>query len=237
MKPMRTFATASSVLSVAFCVFCAVGALAIFEPSRAHAREPMPEVSHDGLHLVKDEGFTALYLKPGASLAPYDELIILDCFVAFKKDWAREQRENDRFVTSREMDVIKKHLAKEFRSIFIKELQDKGGYKVVTSGAPNVMILRPAIIDLDVVAPDSASDLDERTFSASSGQMTLYMELYDSVTNDILARIIDPESARGSEMIEWRNAVSNTADADRILRRWADVLRRDLDDAHTRAAR
>jgi hypothetical protein len=66
--------------------------------------------------------------------------------------------------------------------------------------------------------------------------MTLYMELYDSLTSDIIARIIDPESGQGSGMIEWRNEVTNTAEADRILRNWADILRRQLDDAHQRTA-
>ena len=230
---MRNVGKASATLLAAFAPLCA---LLLLGPTTGQARGKMPEVSHDGLHLVKGKGFAALYLKPGASLAPYDELVILDCFVAFKKNWQRDQRELDHRVTAKQMDAIKTQLAKEFNKIFVKELQDKGGYKVVTAGARNVMILRPAIINLDVVAPDSVSDVDEQTFSASAGQMTLYMELYDSVTNDIIARIIDPESAQGSGMIQWRNEVTNTAEADRILRRWADTLRRQLDDAHKRTA-
>jgi hypothetical protein len=215
---------------VTLCALIPLGAMT------SQAREQLPEVSHDGLHLVKDKGFAALYMKPGASMAPYDELIILDCFVAFKKNWQQDQEETDDFVTAKQMDAIKTQLAREFRRVFVKELQDKGGYKVVTEGGRNVMILRPAIINLDVVGPDSASDIDEQTFSASAGQMTLYMELYDSLTSDIIARIIDPESGQGSGMIEWRNEVTNAAEVDRILRRWADIMRQHLDDARKRTA-
>ena len=46
----------------------------------ATAREKLPEVTHDGLHLVKGTGFEAFYLEPGASLAGYREVEILDCY-------------------------------------------------------------------------------------------------------------------------------------------------------------
>lgn len=209
-----------------------IAALCVSVASVSYAREKMPKVSHDGLHLTKERGLAAVYIKPGASLEQYDRLAILDCFVSFKKHWQREQREEEHFVSTKQMNDIKKHLAEEFHKVFVKELQDEGGYKVVTTGGEDVLVLRPAIINLDIVAPDSMSTIDERTFSASSGQMTLYLELYDSVTSDILARIIDPESAQGSGMIEWQNEVTNKADADRILKRWAELLRKHLDDAH-----
>jgi len=65
----------------------------------------------------------------------------------------------------------------------------------------------------------------ETTFSASAGQMTLYLELYDSVTSDLIARLIDAEVDSGLGTIQWQNAVTNRAAADRILKRWADRLR------------
>ena len=57
--------------------------------------------------------------------------------------------------------------------------------------------------------------------------MTLYMELYDGATQDIIARVIDPE-AMDDGMIQWSNSVSNRAEADRILRRWAKLLNEHL---------
>jgi hypothetical protein len=65
-----------------------------------------------------------------------------------------------------------------------------------------------------------------QSFAPSAGEMTLYMELYDSVSNDIIARVIDPEAdmGPGGEM----NRVTNKVAADRILKRWADILRKHL---------
>jgi len=203
-----------------------LAALVTVGAQAAEARETLPEVTHDGLHLVDGTGFQAFYMKPGASLAGYDELKILECFVAFRKHWQQEQMdEGDRLVTPRVMDDIKQGLSKEFQAVFVKEMQDKGAFKIVDGTGPKVLILRPAIINLDIEAPDSMDAEDEVTFSASAGQMTLYLELYDSVTSDLIARVIDAEADQGLGTIEWQNAVTNRAAADRILKRWADRLR------------
>ena len=52
------------------------------------------------------------------------------------------------------MDRIKKEISSEFQRIFKRELQEEGGYTVVDTGARDVLVLRPAIINLDVSAPD-----------------------------------------------------------------------------------
>jgi hypothetical protein len=135
------------------------------------------------------------------------------------------------------MENIKKHLAAEFRKIFIQELQTKGGYEVVDAPGEDVLLVRPAIINLDVTAPDTMEAGRSRSFSTSAGQMTLYVELYDSATSELLARVIDARSGRSSGPIEWQTKVTNRAQADKILRKWAGVLRERLDEAHDRRTR
>jgi hypothetical protein len=200
----------------------------------AVAADNLPETSHDGLVLQKDSELAAVYIKPGADFSGYDKLAVLDCYVAFKKNWQRDQNENNvsvaQTVTKKDMDEIKTHLATEFKKVFVEELQTEGGYEVVDHGAEDVMIIRPAIIDLDIEAPDTMTPGMSATFSASAGQMTLYMELFDSVTSEIIARVVDAEGGRDHGMI--RNRATNKAEADRILRKWADILRSHLDRVH-----
>jgi len=213
---------------------CTVAMIALVCASTSIAADKLPETSHDGLVLQKDTELAAVYLKPGADFSGYDKLAILDCYVAFKKNWRRDQNEDRRsmtqMVTKKDMDEIRTWLAAEFKKVFVKELQTEGGYEIVDHGAEDVMIIRPAIIDLDIEAPDTMSPGMSATFSASAGQMTLYMELFDSVTNEIIARVVDAEGARDHGMI--RNRATNRADADRILRKWADILRSRLDQVH-----
>jgi hypothetical protein len=206
--------------------------LALTGPPAASARDSVPEVTHDGLHLLKHTKLARVWMKPGANLAGYDKLQILDCYVSFKKNWQRG-RDFSLEISAERMDAIKKELAQEFGKVFAEEL-GKGGYQVVDKPAQDVLLVRPAIIDLDIQAPDPMGDIDSTTFSASAGQMTLLAELYDSVTSDLLLRAIDPEADEGSGMIEWQDSVSNSSDARRILRMWAERLRKALDEAHGR---
>ena len=75
----------------------------------------------------------------------------------------------------------------------------------------------------ELAAPDLMTAGMQNTYAASAGQMTLYMELLDGVSGELLYRVIDPEAA-GNEMWEVRNKVTNKADADRVLKRWATLL-------------
>ncbi len=209
-----------------------VVSLAVAYSPQLDAKDQLPDVSDDGLHLQKHTKLRAVYLKPGATLDPYDKVAILDCYVAFKKDWQRDYNEDvvglDRRITTKDMDEIKQHVADEFKKVFTTELQTKGGYEVVDFAAKDVLVLRPGIINLVVNAPKTNAPGMSTTFVASAGQMTLYLELYDSVSSDIIARIIDPEAGRGGGIAEIGDSVTNTAEADRIMRRWADVLRSHL---------
>lgn len=218
-----------------------VVSLAVAFSSGLSAKEQLPEVSDDGLQLQKDTKLRAVYLKAGAAFDQYQKFAILDCYVEFAKNWQRDYNENavglERRISAGDMDRIKTELAAEFKKVFTEELQTKGGYQVVDAAAPDVLVLRPAILNLRVTAPDTMSAGMTTTVVASAGQMTLYLELWDSVTSTILARVIDPEADQGmGGMAEVADSVTNKAAADHILKRWADTLRQHLDAVHGKAA-
>ena len=88
--------------------------------------------------------------------------------------------------------------------------------------------MRPAIMNLDITAPDIQGASQTRGVVASAGQMTLFMELYDSSTGDIIARVIDPKAADRGGFAMMASSVTNKAEATRIMRVWADTLRSHL---------
>ena len=193
----------------------------------ANAGSDFPAVSHDGLHLVPHTKVRAVYTKPGADLAQYDRIALLDCYVAFRKNWKRDHNDEvpfDERVSDKDMKKIRDELSKEFNKVFTEVLSTKGGHQMVSKGGEGVLILRPAIINLDVTAPDVMTPGMSETFVASAGSMTLYLELYDGKTGDIIARIIDPEAAENAGVAQVSNSVTNRADADRVLRHWAGLL-------------
>ena len=188
------------------------------------ARNELPEVSPEGLKLIKGTKLGAVYMKEGADFSGYDKVAILDCYVAFKKNWQRDKN-RERFGSVSDHDVvrIKSELADEFKKVFSEELAKKGE-EVVTTAASDVLILRPAIINLDITAPDTLAAGRSFTVAASAGQMTLFLELYDSVTSELLARVMDPEAIDGMGFYQVQNRVTNRMEADRLFKKWSDIL-------------
>lgn len=223
-------------VETSLATFIAMCLMVLFSVS-AIAKDKLPETSHDGLKLQKDTKLAAVYLKPGESLAGYDKVTILDVYVAFKKNWQRNYNQDtmglDGRVSDKDIAIIKKRLAEEFTTIFSRELQEQGGYEVVSDAGKDVLLLRPAIVNLVVNAPDVDRAGSGRSFVASAGEMTLYLELYDSVSGDIIARLIDVQAAGSHGIAHMGGRVENKAEFDRVLVDWADILRKHLDSLNT----
>jgi hypothetical protein len=100
---------------------------------------------------------------------------------------------------------------------------------VVTTAAPDVLVLRPALLNVEVSAPDLMTAGINATVVRSAGQMTLFLELWDSSTNTLLARVMDA-AADNDAFAKQANRVTNTQAADEILRSWAHELRGRLDE-------
>jgi hypothetical protein len=198
--------------------------------SIADDKNDPPSKTIEGLELVKETKHRLVYLAPNADLSQYTDVAILECFVAFVKDWERDYNRDaislQRQVSDNDMDRIKKRLAAEFKEIFTEEVTKDGKHNVVDHVGPDVLILRPAIVNLDVTAVGDQNVAGRsRTYSASAGQMTLYLELYDSVTSTIIAKITDAQADRqGGSTFQMSSNVTNTSAADRILRSWAREL-------------
>ena len=101
--------------------------------------------------------------------------------------------------------------------------------------AADVLRIKPAITNLEIVKLAKQPGSHLYSFSEREGNMTLYLELYDSISGDIVARVIDRKGDRQTGYIQWQNRVSNRAAANRILQVWANSLKQGLDQAHTTA--
>jgi hypothetical protein len=191
------------------------------------AKDNPPETSHDGLVLIKDSKVDIAYALPGADLSGYDKVMILEALIAFKKNWQRDYNRSSTLggrISDKDMERAISRGKDLFHHAFVDVLEERG-FPVVNEAGADVLLVRPAIINLDVVAPDKQTAGRSRSYSASAGEATLYVELYDSVTSQILARASDRKSNRNS--VNWamsRTSVSNTADFTRGLKYWAELL-------------
>ncbi len=223
------FGTAASRLVTMAAVCLVVSGIL---PLSVNADEP-PEVTHDGLHLVTDSVMAVAWAKPNADFSAFDKIIILEPYVAFQKDWHRDQ---GRRLSKSDQDQIKANVAREFKSVFVEELETKGGYPIVEEPGFDVMILRPAIIDLIVNATDQFTAGRSSTWVMSSGSAKLYVEIFDSMSGEILARAVDAKAGRrraGASGFRG-GSVTNIADGRAAFREWATLLRNRLDEIHDR---
>ena len=181
---------------------------------------------------VEDAAVAMAYIDPDADFSVFQRVMILDPYVAFRANWQRDQRRSSRRinVSAADMERIKSDVAELFRDVFTERLAEDDGFEVVDAGGEDVLLLRPAIIDLDITAPDTRSPGRSRTFASSTGSATVYIELYDSLSGAILGRAADRKSVRNAGgTISWSNGVTNRADARRMMLGWADTLRAFLD--------
>lgn len=196
-----------------------------------------PPVTSDGLALVPDTKFQEVYRDPNAILSDYNEIGLAPCKVAFKKNWLRDQNSSrmdlSSRVTQKDIDRIKDTLSSACDEKFRAALLEDPAYTVVDTFADgeHVLVLHPAIINLNINAPDVRSASMSRSYTTSSGEMTLKLELEDATTGATIARAIDRRRGMDTNHLQWSSSVSNSAEANRTLTRWAKILREGLDEA------
>lgn len=219
----------------AIAIFLSTGALLV--SACTGVRQGWPEVTPDGLQRVDNTRFSTVYIKPDADLTTYKKFGVTDCFVALQENWLRDQNTKrlNRFnrVSQEDADRLTAALGDECKSSFTTALSQPPAHEVIETfnAGDKVLVLRPNILNLNINAPEikSASNIDH--YTTSFGEMTLYLELLDGSTQDVLVRIIDRRKDAYDMRMWWSNSVTNKVSADRMLQRWANQMREELDKA------
>lgn len=162
-------------------------------------------------------GFAAI--KPGVDLGRYDQLMLLPVAFGFKK--------GSRQLSEAQLDDLRRY----FREDFTKELQQKGGYNVVSQPGPGVLLVRAGLANIDITVPEQHGRDD--VYVSSAGEVTMVAEFRDSQSGELLAKAADRrrlEMAGGSAYES--NPVTNVANTRRLFRQWASLFRERLDQAH-----
>jgi len=192
------------------------------------ASTDFPEVSDDGLERVQRTSNGAIYEAPDLDLREYGQIIVDPCTVRFRENWERDQnrdRDPSRRVTTDDMRRIARELADMCQSIFAAELAEVapgGGDATEDAG---ILTVQPAIVDLDVAAPDLQTPGRERTYVTSAGRMTLRLELVDAASGAVVGRVIDRRQAIHTTTLRRATTVSNRNEARLIVSQWAAMVR------------
>jgi len=214
---------------------CLGGALALLavHASAAGRDQISAESSADGLEKISIKGIDFAYARPGASLVGYKKIMLDPIEVAFRKDWRPNRSGSNLPLPAKEREEIRQGVAKIVLEEFTKELQRSTQYQLVTTAGPDVLRAKARIVDLYVNAPDTASTSVTRTYTLSTGEMTLLGELFDSETGQVVARVLDRTESRGTGRFMLTNSVVNDMESRLTASTWAKILRTRLDSAHS----
>lgn len=181
-----------------------------------------PPKEWDGLTRVPDKGGDHVYLLQGADFAGYTHLRVAPVQVSFDENWQpnRGTRSVQRMVSDDDMERMREGLAKEFHAAFEEQLT-RAGWMISHENGDHVLDVTPAIVNLYITAPNTQQTPGRsRTYVSNTGRMTLVLELRDSISGQLLGRVVDTQSGRRSSSFTMASPVSNLADARSAITSW-----------------
>jgi len=218
---MNTRFRRCALIPIALCAVLALGS--------ARAADPGAAAGDDGLVRVEVRNVDSVHRRPGVDWAAYTKVLIAPASVSFSRSW--DPHDYGAFgMRAADVDRMRRDLAVLVHDTFAKVLGE-GGYQVVPAPGEGVLQVEPDIVNLYVNAPDPMEAGRSRTYVLNTGEMTLALELRDSVTGTLLARARDRKRGTEYPWLTIANRVVNRAEAERALLGWARQLRNNLDAA------
>jgi len=191
------------------------------------------DVTTDGLTVIKSTRHTEKQIKDDVDWSEYTKYQITRVEVSFRKNWKRDynmsQRALSMQVTDEDMARIRESMGKMVYEEFDSALQKEGGLTKVDQADSNTLIFKPKIINLNVYAPDFDSAYISRSYVRQAGRATLFLEVYDAVSGEILSRWVDTREDPDRGYFDWANRITNAVRAKLVVRAWAKRLVEGLD--------
>jgi hypothetical protein len=210
-------------------MFVALALLGVVNVSVAADKAAIEEaLSADGLQKTKVKGLDLAYIRPGETLAGYDKVLVDPVSVSFRKDFEPQKPGSRLPLNAEELQKIRDSVGRIVHDEFVKEL-GKGKIGIANGPGASTLEVRASITDLYVNAPDTISPARSITYTMNAGEMSLVMELVDSQSGQVIARVYDRREAREIGTLEVTNSVTNTAEAANAARAWARILRNKLE--------
>lgn len=204
--------------------------LACRSPAQLAFVRDAAEVSGDGLLQLESSPFQVAWLRPGASLEAYDKVWLLYTGIEYRSPpiFVRDvipNREMDNFALS---EGLTRRLEKAIAEIFLVELMQPGEWEPAEGVGPGVLVVRTSLVDLVVHAPLEALGADIYRWLDSAGEVTVVIQLFDSETGQILARVADRRALApplSSDRPMRASAGDVTYEARRVFHDWGWELR------------
>jgi hypothetical protein len=210
------------IASLAACV-----PLAILLFAGCKGQLPPEERTDDGLVRVPSRASGGVYRNLEANFTAYKRVMIEPLTIEFRPDWRRQHPEVD----DAELRRIQAEAAKLFREEFIEVLVDEGPYELTEVREPDVMVVVPRVLDMDIPAPDAGVEPGVRSYAPHPVKYQMNGEVRDAMNGAVLLRVIMFEGQERYAFGELRlaNRVTNAHEMRSGFTRWSRLVREALD--------
>lgn len=191
---------------------------------------PDAEVSFDGLHKVKGGRMKEAWARPDFDVSSYSKIMVQGAGVEFRPGgWRGSSRDigpGGHYAVSDETKVM---FREQMGEAFLAELSKGEHFTIVTEAGPDVLLIRGSLIDVISKVPREQG-VRSNTYLSEVGQATLVLEIRDSVSDGILYRATDRQTAsKSGSGLSYSTTVTNVMEFRRVAERWATILREGLD--------
>jgi hypothetical protein len=179
----------------------------------------------DGLEQISSRHFDTAFVRPGVNFSQYKLLLLSGSELAFKTP----DRSKRQFPLSAEQkDSFRQTLDAQFAA----ELANLGNLRLTDAAGPDVLALQIRVQDILTTVPAQATggagwgSLSLRAL----GEATLVIELHDSESGEILARVYDRRAVEGVAVAQNQAApLTRWEDVEVMCKQWASTVRQRLD--------
>ena len=188
------------------------------------AADPPPEeTTPDGLVRVPARSIGGVYRAPDASFIQYQRLILEPPSISFVEGWAEKHPK----VGAREIARLRAEAIQLFRDEFTREFVKRGPFRFADEPAPDVLLVVPAIEDLDVVAPEAGEAAGERTYLPGRPvTMKITGDLRDAQSGKVIGRVITYHPPEQNPYNELRvsNRTTVAQEQRRVYAKWSQLV-------------
>jgi hypothetical protein len=177
----------------------------------------------DGLVSVQSRTLDELYMRPNVRLSQYQKIIVDPAQASLKKNWLKDinaQRDVQRWLVPEDAQRVRDEAATSMGPVVAEAFKTRG-FEVATAPGPGVLRLTPSVTDLYLNAPDTHDPGIQRYVVRDGGQATLQLEMRDSVTGELIGRVVDRGTAREIRLNNRATGVSNLFWFEAMFREWA----------------
>jgi hypothetical protein len=185
------------------------------------------EFTPDGLMRVPSRSSGGVYRAQDASFVHYKRIILEPPSISFTKSWPEQHKD----VSAAELARMRAESVALFREEFARVFVERGPYQFAEDPAADVLLVVPAIEDLDIAAPEVARGETTRSWTTGPVSMKVTGDLRDALTGKLVARVITYQLPEGYGLHEFReaNRVTNAHEQRVVFARWSRLTREALD--------